>query len=1157
MSEPLRCRVCEADLPSDAPAGLCPKCLLQAGSLESVSELDRITHAGGDGDQVNAGGAATNPVARPVAPVWPELGSRIKYFGDYELLQEIARGGMGVVYKARQVRLNRVVALKMILAGPFASESEVQRFHAEAEAVAQLDHPQIVPIFEVGEHEGQRYFSMGFVEGESLAARLSDGPLTSSLAVEIMIAVSEAVQYAHEIGVIHRDLKPANILLDSQSRPRITDFGLARQLAEDSSITRTGQVLGTPSYMSPEQAEGQAEVGTATDIYALGAVLYAMLTGRPPFAADSAIDTLSQVVRDDPVPLRKLNPKIPRDLETICLKCLAKNPARRYPSAGHCADDLRRWQRHEPIQARPPRLIRRGAKWTRRHPAVALLIVATLLGLTAVGWQWSRTLQANRRYLNELDRHRIALAERECESSAQLRARQLLLETAPEHRGWEWRYAWQLSHVTPLRQLPVFPRMVQSLDISGDGQRFVTLEQPDRMIDTATSLSPSPGSLCVWERETLQRLRSATIAGSQVRWSPQDDLLAVVDQNQLKLIDQQSLALKLTVAASGEIQSIAFHPAEPIVYTQCLRVSGSDATQVIQAWDLTDGTQVFSVAAGVSYHPLAELVVNAVDQRLVVFICQMEGNKRTFVRQSMEARTGVIVREERLSDPQLAACVPRTMTADGQTTALISSYSPLGGNVKIFLQATRDEAVQWIGQASEQAVQAIAFDPSGTRIAFVEDSENFDLQDVELNKQLPLIGPLARLMTKSRRYVSNVYLYDVATGRPIRTYWGFPSFVRGLKFTPDGTQLFAWGGDVADPGRAGSGWRGDVVCWNATFDETARLVRLADNPLPSLAVNRDATCMIVAPEQSPPQLWNGAAGVRLGLSDVTPMDATKSVDAMNACCAAAPDADRLAYLAGGQVQWIDAQTGHLLESLDLSEEVGFDQPSSVTLSGNGQLLAYTSRAGVRVVDTRTRRRILSVPEPGGYDDPFSHPQHAALSRDGRLLAVTYQRDADGAVRVYRTSDGQMLWQYQTETVFAAFTTGWGLIYAAFDPSGERLAAVGNNGAGLVLDVRTGQKLLELKGHVGTIFCAAFSPCGSRIATGGIDQTVKLWNARTGAEVHTLRGHTSAVRSLAFSGDATRLISGGANGDLRIWDAPIESQDAEQPGAVARNSPDET
>jgi tRNA A-37 threonylcarbamoyl transferase component Bud32 len=263
-------------------------------------------------------------------------------FGDYELLGEIARGGMGVIYKARQVSLGRSVALKMILDGQLASDTSVRRFYQEARAAAGLDHPNIVPIYEVGRHEDRHYFSMALVDGTSLAHAVHQGgPLPAETAAALLLAVTEAVHYAHQTGIIHRDLKPENVLLDSQGRPRVTDFGLAKSSAGDAGLTNSGQVLGTPCYMAPEQARGEKTVGPAADVYALGGILYFLLTGRPPFVGKSVMEVLCKVLEQPPLSPRQHNPLVPEALEAICLKCLEKDPARRYATAEELAGALR------------------------------------------------------------------------------------------------------------------------------------------------------------------------------------------------------------------------------------------------------------------------------------------------------------------------------------------------------------------------------------------------------------------------------------------------------------------------------------------------------------------------------------------------------------------------------------------------------------------------------------------------------------------------------------------------------------------------------------------------------------------------------------------------------------------------------------------------
>jgi WD40 repeat protein len=380
-----RCPQCGASLSPDTPGEPCTRCAL-ASALATATDVDGLT-------ELN------------LADI-PAPGDRVAYFGDYELLNQIGKGGMGIVYRARQRSLKRIVALKMLVGGRYATDEYKARFRQEAEAVAQLHHPNIVPLFEVGEHDGQPYLTMEFVAdadggpAPTLAALVKDRPLEPEIAAKYVLTVAEAVHAAHQQGIIHRDLKPSNILVGADGRPRVADFGLAKQIGVDGSLTLSGQVLGTPGYWPPEQASDRtADVGPASDVYALGAVLYHLLTGRPPFQAATLADTLQQVLQQEPVPPKSLNQAVPRDLETICLKCLAKEPLRRYSSALALAQDLNRWLAGEPVLARPVSPPQQAWLWARRNPAIALLAAVLALSLAAgtgaILWQLRLTSAAN------------------------------------------------------------------------------------------------------------------------------------------------------------------------------------------------------------------------------------------------------------------------------------------------------------------------------------------------------------------------------------------------------------------------------------------------------------------------------------------------------------------------------------------------------------------------------------------------------------------------------------------------------------------------------------------------------------------------------------------------------------------------------------------
>ncbi len=443
------CSQCGTTLGGYGPPGLCPRCML----LDGLGEDDA------------------------------------RRFGDYELIEEIARGGMGVVWKARQLSLNRIVAVKLMLSGAFAQPEFVKRFRTEAEAAASLQHPNIVAIHEIGEHDGQPFFSMDYVEGQNLAQLVRDRPLPARRAAAYLKTIAEAVHFAHENQILHRDLKPSNILIDAADQPRITDFGLAKRLTSDfelrtPDLTLTGQVLGSPNYLPPEQAEGRhREIGPASDVYSLGAVLYCLLTGRAPFQAETVTETLKQVSSTDAVSPRLLNPSVPRDLETICLKCLEKDVPRRYGSARELAEELGRFLRNEPIFARPLGTTGRSIRWCKRNPRLAVslaaLVLVLFIGFAGVTWQWRRAqaeMLTARRNLYAAD---MNLAQQALEVRNLGRARELLNRYRPapgqvDLRGWEWRLLWSRCRGDSWFSLKGHSNRVYTVDFSPDGRWLVS-----------------------------------------------------------------------------------------------------------------------------------------------------------------------------------------------------------------------------------------------------------------------------------------------------------------------------------------------------------------------------------------------------------------------------------------------------------------------------------------------------------------------------------------------------------------------------------------------------------------------------------------------------------------------------------------------------------
>ena len=550
-----RCSQCGAALPTGGPHTFCIKCIgkLVLSSVPPWVQPEALTTPPSGLTALNRDPAfLTEGVPRR--------------FGDYLLLEEIARGGMGIVYKARQLSLNRLVALKMILPGGRADEPAIRRFHTEAQAAAQLRHPHIVAVHEVGADQGRYFYSMDFIEGQNLAQKVQQYPLAARQASLCVKTLAEATHYAHEHQVLHRDLKPSNVLIDAQDQPHITDFGLAKLMHERSDATLSGVVMGSPCYMAPEQAQGQAlAVGVRSDIYALGAILYELVTGRPPFKGESASATLKLVAESDPISPRQMNPKISRDLETICLKCLEKEPARRYASARALAEDLGRYIQGEPIQARRVGAMGKTVRWCRRKPALAAALAASalllILGVAGITWQWRRAesgrrsaeterqMQRLRAYAADMRAADAAIQDNNVGQATQLLERYLPQAGVEDPRGLEWRYLWQLCRSDDAGGFQ-YPAPAHNVDLSPNGRWIITSG-----LDGWVRIHDMEGKEVVREPSGYDK---GSLAMETVAFSPQGDLAAAANTTDILVWDTRQWQLQRRLPCDHA--SIAFSP---------------------------------------------------------------------------------------------------------------------------------------------------------------------------------------------------------------------------------------------------------------------------------------------------------------------------------------------------------------------------------------------------------------------------------------------------------------------------------------------------------------------------------------------------------------------------------------------------------------------
>ncbi len=1049
-------------------------------------------------------------------------GPPFREFGDYELEGELARGGMGVVYRARQRSLQRAVALKMVLAGRAAAPVDLARFQQEAEAAARLAHPNIVPIYEVGEHEGWSYYTMKLVEGGNLnqhLARLRGNPRAAAGLLE---RVARAVHFAHQHGILHRDLKPANVLIDENGDPHVTDFGLARILDSHERMTGTGAAVGTPGYMAPEQIRGERSLTVAVDVYGLGAVLYASLTGQPPFRGANAWEACQQTLESDAPSPRASNPLVDRELAIICRKALEREPSRRYESAAALADDLARWLAHKPILAQPPSVVRRFAKWTRRHP-VWTAILATLALTLIVALLQSRMTwlaldgQSRARY-----RTFLSLADGEFSAGDVSAASQALLQCPERHRGWEWVYARRLCLTTPVNAIGPFDAPLLGGGISGDGRRLCA-------VDDARNVR-------VWDA-TGRELLSLT-----VRMEESPPQAALSRDGQRLILATHRRVRSIDVASQREVwsQDVEGIPVKLAVSRDGSRIGllTSDEPQLLPPTRFSllndEGAMVANFPVhptGASYH--GRLFTFTSDHRLILppqFDPNHQLDDPPGPLPVYDPRTGSRLPD--ISIPRHARILPQFRTplaisADGQWIAFDMGFPHFETRILHIADETLRTLVHDPGETFGHT-----FSNDGRMLAFVVQEMNIDLAEHELRSAVPPLPATIDRELRRQAWIIKIHVMDTRTGRELTAIHGVPGNLLHLAFSPDDRHLVGFGGARANTDRGIERSFGYVWNWEVPARETARVLHAGDEAVKDVLVTSDGRRIITAGDDKTVRVWNADSGALLQqwTGHSQPIQ----------CLAKGGDPRIVLSASDREVFEWNCETGKSRKLFDTGAATvaaavaGHEQSPrvlhGVALHPTSGLAAFAYGYGgscvelFELADKRPRFKI---------DDVAQLP---AFSPDGKLLAIPYQFDQHGELKIVDVANGRLIHHWKSESLGYVLRSGWGYLRAAFSPDSRYVAAVGNIGGADLYDVRSGRLVHRFRGHGTTVWDVDFTADGSRLATSGYaDKTVKLWSVDSGEEVHTLRGHTGDVTGLAFSPDGTRLVTADSQGHVRIWE----------------------